>query len=97
MTHYTATFANGKTLTRKSNNGYAFAWMATWTRRDGSETCDSGFSASFELAQKAAKPFLPWAGVRGMSAKDRATVNQKNAEFLQGCNLKIEIVPTIAA
>lgn len=97
MTNFTATFTNGKTLTRKSNNGYAFAWMATWTHKDGSETYDSGFSASFELAQKAAKPSLPWAGVRGMSAKDRATVSQKNAEFLQTCNLKVEIVPAVAA
>ncbi len=97
MATYTATFKNGKTLTRKSNNGYAFAWMATWTRKDGSETYESGFSASFELAKKAAKPFLPWGCVPGMSTKDRATVNQKNAEFLQTCNLKVEIVPAVAA
>lgn len=97
MTRYTATFKNGKTLTRKSNNNYAFAWMATWTRKDGAETFDSGFSASFELAKKSARPSLPWGTVPRMSAKDRATVNKKNAEFLQNCNLKIEFVTAIAA
>ena len=97
MTNYTATFANGKTLTRKSNSGYACAWMATWTHTNGFETFDSGFSASFELAQKAAKPATPFGVWKGMSAKDRAIATAKNVEFLQTCNLKVEIVPAIAA
>lgn len=93
MNTYTATFANGKTLTRKSKNGYAFAWMATWADTDGKQLSDSGFSASFELAQKAAKPWTPFGVWHGMSAKDRATATAKNAEFLANCNLKIEILP----
>ncbi len=93
MKTYSATFDNGKTVTRKTKNEYSHAWLATWTNKDGSNGYDSGFSSSFELAQKAAKSFLPCAGVRGMSAKDKAMVSQKNAEFLQSCNLKIEILP----
>lgn len=97
MTNYTATFANGKTLTRKSKNGYACAWVATWTEANGKTCSDSGFSASFELAKKAAKPWTPFGVWKGMSAKDRAISNSKNAEFLQSCNLKVEIVPAVAA
>lgn len=97
MTNFTATFTNGKTLTRKSNNNYAFAWMATWTHINGNMISDSGFSSSAELAAKAAKPSAPFGVWKGMSAKDRAIANTKNAEFLQGCNLKVEIVPAIAA
>ena len=97
MATYTATFKNGKTLTRKSNNGYAFAWMATWTEADGKEYSDSGFSTSAELAAKAAKPSTPFGVWKGMSAKNRAIASQKNAAFLQTCNLKVEITPAIAA
>ncbi len=93
MNTYTATFANGKTVTRKTKNEYTHAWLVTWTRVDGVQVSDSGFSASFELAQKAARPWLPVGVFKGMSANNRAIANKKNAEFLQSCNLQIEILP----
>jgi hypothetical protein len=91
-TTYTAKFADGSTITRKSERSYAAAWRATWIRLDGGVSSDSGFSSSVELAAKAANPGLPYGTWRGMSAKDRANANEQNTKFLQNCNLKIEIV-----
>lgn len=97
MNKYTATFADGTTLTRKSNRGYAVAWRATWTDLFGHARSDTGFSASAENAAKTAKPGLPYGTWRGQSASARAFANERNAKFLETCNLKIEIVPAVAA
>lgn len=92
-TTYIATFSDGAVLSRKSKRGYAFAWRVTWTKPCGGSCGDSGFAASADLATKAAKPSLPYGIWRGMSASNRASADAKNAEFLQNCNLSIEIVP----
>lgn len=97
MIKYTAIFADGTSISRKSNRGYAVAWRATWTSVDGRACSDTGFSASAELASKAANPGLPYGIWRGMSAKDRAVANEMNAKFLANANLRVEIVPAVAA
>lgn len=97
MIKYTATFADGTSISRKSNRGYAVAWRAKWINIDGRACTETGFSASAELASKAATPGLPYGIWRGMSAKDRAVANEMNAKFLANANLQVEIVPTVAA
>ena len=49
MNKLTATFANGKTITRNSKTAFAFAWYAEniWNRA-------SGFASSADNAKKAA-------------------------------------------
>ena len=96
MNKYTATFADGSIITRKSDRGYAVAWRATWTNLEGNPRSETGFSSSTEHATKNARPVLPYGTWRGMSSKDRAFANQQNAKFLAGANLKVEIVPTIS-
>lgn len=97
MIKFTATFEDGTILTRKSNNGYAFAWRVTWTHLDGKSYVETGFSASRENAEKNAKPYLPYGTWRGQSPRDRAFSKEQNAKFLQNCNLRVEIVPAIAS
>lgn len=97
MIKYTATFADGSSIGRKSNRGYAVAWRATWTNIDGRSCSETGFSASAALASKAATPGLPYGTWRGMSAKDRVVANEMNAKFLASANLKVEIVAAVAA
>lgn len=96
MNKYTATFADGTTITRKSNRGYAVAWRSTWTSVEGATYSDEGFSSSAELAAKSARPGLPYGTWRGMSSNARTHANEQNAKFLANANVKIEIVPAIA-
>ena len=96
MTKYTATFEDGVTITRKTKREYAFAWRANYISLDGHNVTETGFSATKELAEKASNVGLPYGTWRGMSSKHRALANEKNAQFLQTCNMKIEIVPAIA-
>lgn len=97
MTKYTATFADGTVITRKSARGYAVAWRATWDEKDGQRLSETGFSVSKENAEQSAKPYLPWEVTRGQSAKARAFANEQNAKFLKNCNLRVEIVQVTAA
>lgn len=96
MNKYTATFADGSSITRQSARGYAVAWRATWTSLNGSVRTETGFSASEENATKSARPCLPYGTYRGMSSKDRAFANQQNAKFLANANFNIEIAPAVA-
>jgi hypothetical protein len=97
MNKYTATFADGTSITRKSARGYAVAWRATWINLDGRARVETGFSASAELAAKSARPGLPYGTWRGMSSKDRAFSDRQNAQFLANANLRVEITPAVAA
>lgn len=97
MTKYTATFADGTSITRKSNRGYTVAWRATWTSVDGRACTETGFSATAQNAQASARPGLPYGIWRGMSAKDKAFANEMNAKFLANANLRVEIVAAVAA
>lgn len=96
MIKYKATFADGTSITRKSNNVYAAAWRATWISMDGDVVSETGFSASKENAAKSARPNLPYGTCRGQSSKDRAIANKLNEQFLKNCNLSVEIVSTEA-
>lgn len=97
MIKYTATFADGTSITRKSDRGYAVAWRATWTNVHGLPRVETGFSSSTENAAKSARPGLPYGTWRGQSAKDRAFAAEQNAKFLANANLNVEIVPVVAA
>ena len=96
MIKYTATFADGTSITRKSARNYTVAWRATWTRLDGRPCCETGFSATAENAAASARPHLPYGTWRGMSSNDRAKAAANNAKFLANANLCVEIVPTVA-
>ena len=65
MTQFAATFSNGQTITRNSDNAYAFAWAIV--RIADGKVEDSGFSADRANAAKAAQTRL-WSGI---SARDR--------------------------
>ena len=65
MTTYTATFSNNETITRNSDNTYAFAWAVI--RIEDGKIIDKGFSADRANAAKAAQSKM-WVGV---SARDR--------------------------
>lgn len=86
---YTATFSNGKTITRNSGRAYTFAWAVL--EKDGS-TYNAGFAADRAKAEKAAmaaisyttRVFVSPANPRYKALKERA--GQRRAE------LKTEIV-----
>lgn len=52
---YTATFADGSTITRASHRTYTHAWRATFVRWDKSVGTKTGFAASLVLAGQAAR------------------------------------------
>lgn len=95
MIKYTATFADGTVVTRKSNRGYAVAWRATWTTADGTARVEIGFSVSREKAQPY-KP-APWARGRGFSAKQNAEAARKNEDYVRQAGYRVEIVAAVAA
>lgn len=94
MNKFTATFADGTTITRKTDRVYAAAWRATWTR-DGHECEDTGFSFSADKVN-AYKPHPYYAG-RGMSSAARAKAKALNAAYCAESGYRVEIVPAIAA
>jgi hypothetical protein len=63
-TNYSATFADGSTITRKSHRVYTHAWQAEWQSR-GIKFALTGFAGSAELARKAAQ-----VGARATSSQD---------------------------
>jgi hypothetical protein len=92
MNKYAATFADGTTITRKTEREYAAAWRATW-EHNGMEFEDTGFSHSAEKVN-AYKPSPYYAGM-GMSANDRAKARAKNAAFCAESNYRVEVAPAI--
>ncbi len=89
MTTYTATFADGTTITRNSDRAYGAAWRATWTNKEGNLMSDTGFSISPDKANAYAPKVY---GVHG-TPKQKAEAKRLNAEHLQNCGYRIEIVP----
>ena len=55
---YSATFANGVTLTRTSDRTYTHAWLVTFTCQ-GRECQAKGFASSEANADKAARGAIP--------------------------------------
>jgi len=92
MPRYTATFADGTTITRNSERAYTAAWRATWNK-DGRIVSFTGFSVSADKVN-ADKPDL--VGVFG-SPKQKAEAKRKNAEYREACGYRVEIVPAAAA
>lgn len=68
MTTYTATFSNNETITRNTDNTYAFAWAVI--RIEDGKIIDKGFSADHANAAKAAQSKM-WSGI---SARDRKNI-----------------------
>lgn len=95
MPKYAATFADGTTITRKSDRQYAAAWRATWTRIDGSVGSCTGFAVTADKVN-AYKPQLHLID-RYMSSNDRAKAKRLNAEYLARSMYQVEIVPAVAA
>lgn len=93
MNKYTATFSDGKTIKRSTKREYAVAWRIQYTSWYGSQCEETGFSASREQAQQAARPNLPFSIDRRMSSNDKAEAKRKNAEYLATANVVVEIVP----
>jgi len=94
MTKFTATFADGTSITRKTERTYAVAWRATWTR-DGHEIEETGFSASPEKVN-AYSPAPYYVG-RYASSNDRAKAKAKNEAYRLEAGYRVEIVPAVAA
>ena len=65
MTTYAATFSNNETITRNTDNTYAFAWAVISI--ENGKIINKGFSADRANAAKAAQSHM-WSGV---SARDR--------------------------
>lgn len=94
MNKYTATFSDGKKIQRSSKREYAVAWRIQYTTWYGSQCEHTGFAASLDQAQKAARPNLPYGIDRRMSSNDKAEAKRKNAEYLAKANVSVEIVST---
>lgn len=94
MPRYSATFADGTTITRKSERGYAVAWRATWTNADGSQRAETGFAKTREQAS----PFRPaprsvWPG---MPSSQRSAAKRENEKFIAASGYRVEFAPAIA-
>lgn len=66
MATYSATFSNGKTITRNSAKQYAFAWR----REDAYGNVNYGFTATKDQAEKQARN----AGMKGWVVKSGEVV-----------------------
>ena len=68
MNTYTATFTNNETITRNTDNTYAFAWAVI--RIEDGRIIQKGFSATHANAAKAAQSNM-WSSI---SARDRNNI-----------------------
>lgn len=93
MTTFTATFADGTSITRNSDHGYTVAWRATWTE-EGRLVTFTGFSARADKinADKPGSMIF-----KHYSAAKRAELARKNTEILASTGYKLEVVPAVAA
>ena len=89
---YTATFADGTTIQRKSDRFYSHAWRLTFTSNLGTQIVWTGFASSAERAAKAAALPNPYYVGRHMSSAEKAAQKAKNAQFAATCGAKTEIV-----
>ncbi|MNK29189.1 hypothetical protein D3C87_475800 [compost metagenome] len=93
MNKYTATFADGTTIARKTERAYGAAWRATWTNAKGYACSDTGFSISSDKVN-AFKPQTAHVH-RFMSTNERAAARAKNTAFLAEVGYRVEVVPTV--
>lgn len=92
---FTATFADGTTITRSSAHAYTVAWRATWTDDNGFRNEVTGFAVSREKAspQRPGKALL-W---RGMSTNDRARAKRENAAYIERSGYRVEFAAAVKA
>lgn len=69
MTTYTATFSNNETITRNTDNTYAYAWAVI--RIEDGKIIDKGFSGDRANAAKAAQSKM-WSPVSARDKKNAA-------------------------
>ena len=69
MNTYTATFSNNETITRNTNNTYAFAWAVI--RIEDGKIIEKGFSSDRANAAKAAQSGM-WSPVSARDKKNPA-------------------------
>lgn len=91
MDKLTATFADGTTITRKTERAYGVAWKATW-----SGNSRTGFSSSADKVS-AYVPTLAWPKDRFPSKAELAQVKADQAQALIDTGYRVEIVPTVTA
>ena len=89
---YTATFSNGKTITRNSERTYTFAWAVL--EKDGS-TYDAGFSADRTKAEKAAMASISYTTRVFVSPASPRYKMLKKQKAERRAELKTEIVELI--
>jgi hypothetical protein len=94
MTKYTATFANGIVITRKTERGYGVAWRATWTR--GDKACSK---TGFAISADKVSAYQPKARhvFQGLSSDERAKRRAENAAYLVEIGYHVEVVPAVLA
>lgn len=95
MNKFSATFADGTTVTRKTAREYAVAWRVTWTTDNGIARVETGFSVSREKAAPY-RPEIAWAH-SGLSSNERAHARRKNAEFLARSGYRVEFAQAVRA
>lgn len=88
---YTATFADGTTVTRTTAREYGVAWRATWTSTDGVKRSDSGFSFNRECAV----PYRPVVRLGYGSRAQKAAAKKANAEYLAASGYAVEFAPAV--
>lgn len=95
MKKYTATFADGSTITRSTTRIYGVAWRSTWTHDDGNRHSYTGFAISAAKVN-AYKPVRHLINNR-MSSSDRTEKRRLNAEYCDAIGYRVEIVPAVLA
>lgn len=94
---YSATFADGTTITRKTERSYGVAWRATWagTTQDGKPLVRS--ETGFSITADKVAAFQPKTRhiCQSMSSAERAKRRAENAAYLAQVGYKVEIVPTV--
>lgn len=86
---YTATFSNGKTITRNSERTYTFAWAVF--RMDGS-MLEKGFAADKEKAERAARSLISYLTRTHVSPANPRYKQIKKRNDEMRAELKTEIV-----
>jgi hypothetical protein len=101
MNTYTATFADGTTITRKTKREYAVAWRATWTRDNANGEQQAIAYTGFAVTKDRASPTLPvieyapGRGCFGSSANERARVRKVNEDWRRAAGYRVEFAPAV--
>lgn len=104
MTKYIAIFADGCSITRKSDHVYTVAWRATWAYQYTDKNGDlqirymarTGFAKDERSANPDAphNPKAPFA-YRGCSSNTRSLVKRMNEEYRKEVGYRVEFTPAV--